>query len=65
MGVKRADKIRKDEMRVEVGMTGRVMTFVRGTWAAQMERMGDEKMAKRTDAQKVEGKYRRGRLKLR
>ena len=59
------EKIRKDEMRVEVGVTERVMQFVRGTWAAHMERMGDEKLPKRTDAQKVKGKYRRGRLKLR
>ena len=25
-------------------------------WAGHMERMGDEKLAKRADAQKVEGK---------
>ena len=31
-------------------------------WARHVERMGDEKLAKRADAQKVEGNMRRGRL---
>ena len=35
------------------------------TWAGDMERMGDEKRAKRADAQNMEGKMRRGRPKLR
>ena len=35
------------------------------TWASHAERMGDEKLAKRADAQKVESKRMRGRLKLR
>ena len=56
VGVNRADKRRKDEMRVEVGVTESVKKLVRGTWVAHMERMGDEKLAKKTDAQKVEGK---------
>ena len=29
-----------------------------------MERMGDEKLANRADAQTIEGKWRRGRAKL-
>ena len=60
MGVKRADKRRMDEMRVEVEVTESARKLVRGTRAAYMEGMGDNKLAKRTDAQKVEGKYRLG-----
>ena len=52
-------------MRVEVEVTESAKKLVRNTWAAHVERMGDEKLAKRTDTQKVEGKYRRGRPKLR
>ena len=33
--------------------------------AGHVKKMGDEKLAKRTDAQKVEVKWRRGRPKLR
>ena len=65
MGVTRADERRKDELRVDVGVTESVKKSVRGTWAAHLERIGDKKLANRTDAQKVEKKYRRGRLKLR
>ena len=39
--------------------------LARSTLAGHVERMGDEKLAKRADAQKVEGKWRRGRPKLR
>ena len=41
--------------------------LVRSTRAGHVEKMGDEKMAKieSIDAQKVEGKWRRGRPKLR
>ena len=35
------------------------------TWAGHVERMGNEKLAKRTDVQKVGDKRRRGRPKLR
>ena len=37
----------------------------RNTWAGHVEKMADEKLAKRADAQIVEGKWRRGRPKLR
>ena len=66
MGVERADKRRMDEMRVEVGGKENVKKkLVRSTWAGHVERIGDEKLAKRADAQTVEGKWRRGRPKLR
>ena len=45
-----------DELRVEVEVTESAKNLVRNTWAAHVERMGDGKLAKRTDAQKVEGK---------
>ena len=64
--VKRSDKIRMDEPRVEVGVKERFKNKLmrsRLTWAGDVERMGDEKLAKRADALKVEGK-RRGRPKL-
>ena len=35
-------------------------TFVRSTRAGHVETMGDEKLAKRTDAQKMEEKWMRG-----
>ena len=42
------------------------MKLVRSTWAGHVVKMADKKLAKRADAQKVEGKWRRGRrLKLR
>ena len=39
--------------------------LVRSTWASHVEKMADEKLAKRTNAYKLEGKGRRGRAKLR
>ena len=39
--------------------------LARSTWAGHVENMGDEKLAKRADAQNVDGKWRRGRPKLR
>ena len=39
--------------------------LVRSTWAGHVEKMTDKKLAKRADAQKVEGKWKRGRPKLR
>ena len=48
-------------MRVEVGVKeSSKQDLVRITWAGHVE-----KMAMRTDTQKVEGKWRRGRPKLR
>ena len=65
----------------DVDMTARVLLFTRDdgtnrettgegpslrkTQAGHVERMGDEKMAKRADAKKVDGKKMRGRPKLR
>ena len=68
MGVKRADKRKMDKLRVEVEVKERFMkTLVRSrhTWVGHVETLGDEKLAKRADAQKVEGNMRRGRQKLR
>ena len=54
-----------DEMRVEVGVKEcSKKKLVSRTWAGHVEKMADEKLAKRADAQKVEGKWRRGRLKF-
>ena len=39
--------------------------LARSTWTGHVEKMGDEKLAKRPDARKVDGKWRRGRPKLR
>jgi len=51
---------------VEVGMNERSKEkLARSTWAGHVENMGDEKLAKRADAQNVDGKWRRGRPKLR
>ena len=68
MGVKRADKRRLDELRVEVGVKERFKkTLVRRRLklARHGERMGDGKLTKRADAEKVEGKRRRGRPRMR
>ena len=54
--MKRADKRILDELRVEVGMKERFKTkLVRSMlkWAGHEERMGVEKLAKRSEAQKV------------
>ena len=52
-------------MRVEVGMKERSKKkLARSTWADHVVKMGDEKLAKRADAQKVEGKWRHGRPRL-
>ena len=51
---------------MEVGMKERSKKkLARSTWAGHVEQMGDEKLAKRADAQKVDGKWRRGRPTLR
>ena len=47
-----------DEMRLEVGVKGsfkKKLVKSRSTWAGHVKRMGDEKLKKRADAQKVEG----------
>ena len=54
--------------RVEVGVEESFKkTLVRSglNWAGHVGRMGDEKLATRADAQKVEGKRRRGRPRMR
>jgi len=51
-----------DELRVWDGLNkSSKKILMRSTWAGHMEKMGDEKLAKREDAQKVERKWRRGR----
>ena len=64
VGVKRADKRRMNELRVEVGGRREEVSFKktlarsRLTWAGHVDRMGDEKLSKSADVQKVEGKRR-------
>ena len=63
MGRKRAEKRRMDELDVEVVVKESFKKkFVKNRlkWAG----MGDEQFVKRSDAQKVEGKSRRGRPKM-
>ena len=56
VGVKRADKGRMDEMIVEVRVTESAKKkLARSTWAGHVERMTDEKPAKRKYAQKWKG----------
>ena len=48
-----------DELTVEIGVKESVkkkLVMSRLKWAGHMERMADEKLAKRSDAQKGEGK---------
>ena len=53
-------------MRVEVGVKeSSKKKLVRSTWAGDVKKLGDEKLEKRADAQKVEGNWRRRRPKLR
>ena len=60
------DKRRMDELRVEVGVKGRVKTLVRSRLNQSYSgKMGEENPAKRSDAQKVEGKRRQGRPRIR
>ena len=59
MGVKRADRRISDELRMEVGMKEHFKKKLARsslTRAGRAERMGDEKLTKRADAQKVDGK---------
>ena len=58
MGVKRADKRRMDEMKVEFG--GEIDEEYMTGW----NEWEMKKLANRADAQTVEGKWRRGRSKL-
>ena len=65
VGIKRAVERNMDELRVEVGVKERFKKkLVRSSWAGHLGKMGDEKLTKRTDVQKVEGKWRRERRKL-
>ena len=54
-------------MRVEVGVKESSMkNLVRSTYATcHVEKMGDENLTKRVDAQKLKGRCRRGKSKLR
>ena len=57
MGVKGADRRITDELRVEVEVKKHFKKKLARsslTWAGRAERMGDEKLTKRADAQKVE-----------
>ena len=57
---------RMDEMSVEIGVKENVKKkLVSSTRVGHVERMGDEKLAKRASGQTVEGKWGRGRPKLR
>ena len=54
-------------LRVEAGGKGsfkKKLLRSRLKWAGHMERMGDEKLTKRLDAEKVDGKRRRGRPRM-
>ena len=51
VGVKRADKGKTNELFFKKELARSSLT-----WAGHAETMGDEKLAKRADAQKVEGK---------
>ena len=54
VGVKRTDKRRMDELRVEVGVKENLKKKLASlTWAGHAERMGDDKLAKTADVQKV------------
>ena len=56
VGVKGVDKRRMDELTVEVEIFKKELATSSLTWAGHAERMGDGKLTKRADAQKVEGK---------
>ena len=59
MGVKGADKKRKDDMRERVGVKEcfkKKLTRSKLKLAGHVEGMGNEKLANRADVQKVEGK---------
>ena len=49
------------EMRVWNGVKESSKKKLKSTWPGHMKKMGDEKLAKRTGAQNVEVKWRRGR----
>lgn len=66
-GVKRTDKRRMNELRVEVGVIESLkkkLVRSRLKWAWHVERMGGERLAKKADAQRVEGKRRRRKPRL-
>ena len=58
VGFKRADTRRIDEMRVEIGVKEHVKKLMR-MWLVMWK-----ELAKRVNAQNVEGKWRRGRPKM-
>ena len=63
MGIKRFAKRRVDDTREEIGVKESLkkkLSRSRLAWAGHVVRMGDEKLAKSADAQKVEGRKRRG-----
>ena len=66
-GVKRIDTRRMDQLREEVGvkenLTRKLMRS-RLKWAGHLEIMEGERLTKRGDALRVEGRRRRGRLRL-
>ena len=54
-----------DELRVEVGVKKSCKKkLVRNTRTGHVEKLAGEKLAKRADTQKVEGKWRQARPKL-
>ena len=62
MAVKRVYKRRTDELRVVIVVKENVKTKLAKSslaWACHGERIGDEKLAKRADAQKAEGTRRK------
>ena len=59
MGLKRADTRRMRELRVEDGVkeiVTKTLVRIKLKWAGRLERMGYENLAKKSGAQKVEGK---------
>jgi len=63
VGIKRADKITMNELRVEVRVKVTVIkVLVRSIlkWVGHAERLGDDKLTQRADAQKMKGKRRPG-----
>ena len=57
VGVKRADKRKMNELRVEVGVKEsfkKKLVRIRLKWASHVERMGYEKLTNNSEAEKVE-----------
>ena len=67
VGVKREGRRRKDELRVEVGEKEsfkKKLVRSRLKWTGHVKKMTDKKLAKSSEALKVEGKGRRGRPRM-